>query len=72
MAGTVSAAEVGRRLWRNVPETEVYLVLSEVLGHLDLLEQGGRVYGLLDGGLVRWDRTENRARSPHRTGQSDE
>ena len=38
-----SAADVGRELWRNVPVTQAYLVLSEVLGHLDLLELRGAV-----------------------------
>jgi glyoxylase-like metal-dependent hydrolase (beta-lactamase superfamily II) len=38
-----SAADLGRDLWRHVPVTQAYLVLSEVLGHLDLLEQRGAV-----------------------------
>jgi glyoxylase-like metal-dependent hydrolase (beta-lactamase superfamily II) len=38
-----SAADVGRDLWRHVPVTQAYLVLSEVLGHLDLLEARGAV-----------------------------
>jgi glyoxylase-like metal-dependent hydrolase (beta-lactamase superfamily II) len=38
-----SAADIGRDLWRHVPVTQAYLVLSEVLGHLDLLEARGAV-----------------------------
>ena len=38
-----TAADLGRDLWRHVPVTQAYLVLSEALGHLDLLEQQGRV-----------------------------
>ena len=38
-----TAADVGRDLWRHVPVTQAYLVLSEVLGHLDLLEARGAV-----------------------------
>jgi glyoxylase-like metal-dependent hydrolase (beta-lactamase superfamily II) len=38
-----SAADVGRDLWRHVPVTQAYLVLSEVLGHLDMLEARGAV-----------------------------
>lgn len=38
-----TAADVGRDLWRHVPVTQAYLVLSEVLGHLDLLETRGAV-----------------------------
>ncbi len=57
MNGAVSAADLGRRLWRDAPGTDGYLVLSEVLGHLDLLEQSGEARGVEDGGLVRWERT---------------
>ena len=38
-----SAAAIGRDLWRHVPVTQAFLVLSEVLGHLDLLEARGAV-----------------------------
>jgi glyoxylase-like metal-dependent hydrolase (beta-lactamase superfamily II) len=38
-----TAADVGRDLWRHVPVAQAYLVLSEVLGHLDLLEERGAV-----------------------------
>lgn len=38
-----SAADIGRDLWRHVPVTQAYLVLSEVLGHLDLLEARAQV-----------------------------
>ena len=36
-----TAADLGRDLWRHVPVTQAYLVLSEALGHLDLLERAG-------------------------------
>ena len=53
-----TAAEVGRDLWRHVPVTQAYLVLSEVLGHLDLLEARGRVAPVAGAdGPVRWART---------------
>lgn len=58
MNGAVSAAELGRRLWRNAPAAEAYLVLSEVLGHLDLLEESGKIRELEDGGLVRWRQSD--------------
>jgi len=55
--GSRTAAEVGRELWRHVPVTQAYLVLSEVLGHLDLLEERGRVAQTGgDDGVVRWAR----------------
>ena len=56
--GERTAAEVGRDLWRHVPVTQAYLVLSEVLGHLDLLEERGRVAQRAgDDGVVRWRAT---------------
>ena len=56
--GPRTAAEVGRDLWRHVPVTQAYLVLSEVLGHLDLLEVRGRVAQAAgEDGVVRWTRT---------------
>jgi glyoxylase-like metal-dependent hydrolase (beta-lactamase superfamily II) len=47
-----SAADVGRDLWRHVPVTQAYLVLSEVLGHLDLLEERGAVATEVRDGVV--------------------
>ena len=51
-----SAAEIGRDLWRHVPVTQAYLVLSEVLGHLDLLEARGAVAAREGGGAVLYER----------------
>lgn len=52
-----TAADVGRDLWRHVPVTRAYLVLSEVLGHLDLLEARGAVTTRERDGVVRYART---------------
>jgi glyoxylase-like metal-dependent hydrolase (beta-lactamase superfamily II) len=52
-----TAAAIGRDMWRHVPVTQAYLVLSEVLGHLDLLEQRGRVAAEEHDGLVLYART---------------
>jgi glyoxylase-like metal-dependent hydrolase (beta-lactamase superfamily II) len=52
-----TAADLGRDLWRHVPVTQAYLVLSEALGHLDLLEQQGRVRRRESDGLVLYART---------------
>jgi glyoxylase-like metal-dependent hydrolase (beta-lactamase superfamily II) len=38
-----SAYEIAQELWGNIAVTQAYLTLSEVLGHLDLLAQDGRV-----------------------------
>jgi glyoxylase-like metal-dependent hydrolase (beta-lactamase superfamily II) len=51
-----SAADVGRDLWRHVPVTQAYLVLSEVLGHLDLLEERGAVTTEQRDGVVYYRR----------------
>ena len=52
-----TAADVGRDLWRHVPVTQAYLVLSEVLGHLDLLEDRGAVAAEDRDGVVVHHRT---------------
>jgi glyoxylase-like metal-dependent hydrolase (beta-lactamase superfamily II) len=52
-----SAADVGRDLWRHVPVTQAYLVLSEVLGHLDLLEERGAVRAEERDGVVLYARS---------------
>jgi glyoxylase-like metal-dependent hydrolase (beta-lactamase superfamily II) len=38
-----SAYEIAQALWGNIAVTQAYLTLSEVLGHLDLLVNDGRV-----------------------------
>jgi glyoxylase-like metal-dependent hydrolase (beta-lactamase superfamily II) len=38
-----SAYEIAQALWGNIAVTQAYLTLSEVLGHLDLLLNAGRV-----------------------------
>jgi hypothetical protein len=38
-----TAYEVAQALWGNVAVTQAYLTLSEVLGHVDLLINAGRV-----------------------------
>jgi glyoxylase-like metal-dependent hydrolase (beta-lactamase superfamily II) len=38
-----SAYEIAQALWGNIAVTQAYLTLSEVLGHLDLLSNQGRV-----------------------------
>jgi glyoxylase-like metal-dependent hydrolase (beta-lactamase superfamily II) len=51
-----AAADVGRELWRHVPVTQAYPVLSQVLGHLDLLEARGAVAPRDGDGVVLYDR----------------
>jgi glyoxylase-like metal-dependent hydrolase (beta-lactamase superfamily II) len=49
-----SAHEIAQELWGNVAVTQAYLTLSEVLGHVDLLLNDGRVVEVEDEGVVRF------------------
>jgi glyoxylase-like metal-dependent hydrolase (beta-lactamase superfamily II) len=56
--GTRTATDIIGLLWRNLPVTQSYLALSEVLGHLDLLERDDLVREVeRDDGVVVWERT---------------
>jgi glyoxylase-like metal-dependent hydrolase (beta-lactamase superfamily II) len=46
--------ELTQLMFPTVPETHQYLTLSEVLGHLDMLERDGRVTSERQNGLVYW------------------
>src|SRR5919201_2349019 len=56
-----SAYELAQELWGNVAVTQAFLTLSEVVGHVDLLEADGRVRELSDGGLIRFEAVGERA-----------
>jgi glyoxylase-like metal-dependent hydrolase (beta-lactamase superfamily II) len=47
--------EIAQELWGNVAVTQAFLTLSEVLGHVDLLEEEGRVQEVEDGDVVRFE-----------------
>ncbi|MGO9750672.1 MAG: MBL fold metallo-hydrolase [Solirubrobacteraceae bacterium] len=49
--GPLSAYELALQMWGNAALTQTFLTLSEVLGHLDLLVQDGRVAERSDGSL---------------------
>jgi glyoxylase-like metal-dependent hydrolase (beta-lactamase superfamily II) len=53
----LTAHEIATELWGNVAVTQAYLTLSEVLGHVDLLLDEGRVIEREDGesGVVRFE-----------------
>jgi len=62
--GRRTAADMIGVLWRSLPVTQHYLALSEVLGHLDLLEVDGLVRPVeRDDGVVVWQRTATAARA---------
>jgi glyoxylase-like metal-dependent hydrolase (beta-lactamase superfamily II) len=50
-----SAYEIAQALWGNVAVTQAYLTLCEVLGHVDLLVEEGRVTEREAGGVVRFE-----------------
>ncbi len=50
-----SAYEVAQALWGNIAVTQAYLTLSEVLGHVDLLLNDGRVREIKRDGLSMFE-----------------
>jgi glyoxylase-like metal-dependent hydrolase (beta-lactamase superfamily II) len=46
--------EIAQELWANVAVTQAFLTLSEVLGHVDLLLEDGRVVERVDEEVVRF------------------
>ena len=52
----MTAYEIATRIWGDVPLTQAYLMVSEVLGHVDLLLNEGKVSEVQDGELVRFAR----------------
>jgi glyoxylase-like metal-dependent hydrolase (beta-lactamase superfamily II) len=53
--GRPTVSEIAARLWRDLPVTHAYVVLCEVLGHLDLLAADGRVREVERDGLAAWE-----------------
>jgi glyoxylase-like metal-dependent hydrolase (beta-lactamase superfamily II) len=49
-----TAYEMASEMWGNVAVTQAYLTISEVLGHVDLLLNAGRVEEREENGLVRF------------------
>jgi glyoxylase-like metal-dependent hydrolase (beta-lactamase superfamily II) len=50
--------EIAQELWGNVAVTQAFLTLSEVVGHVDLLVEDGRVREVHDGELIRFEAVE--------------
>jgi hypothetical protein len=50
-----TAHELAQELWGNVAVTQAYLTLSEVLGHVDLLLDHGRVVERETDGVVHFE-----------------
>jgi glyoxylase-like metal-dependent hydrolase (beta-lactamase superfamily II) len=47
--------EIAQELWGNVAVTQAFLTISEVIGHLDLLINEGRVREVSENGVVRYE-----------------
>jgi glyoxylase-like metal-dependent hydrolase (beta-lactamase superfamily II) len=58
-----TAYELAQELWGNVAVTQAYLTLSEVLGHIDLLLNDGRVRELERRGVSVFERRRARSTS---------
>lgn len=55
-----TAAQVAQSLWKRMAVHQAFLALSEVLGHVDLLVEEGRVREVEEGELVRLERVGTR------------
>jgi glyoxylase-like metal-dependent hydrolase (beta-lactamase superfamily II) len=53
-----TAYELAQAMWGNVAVTQAYLTLSEVLGHMDILLNDGRVREVEEDGVVRFEAAE--------------
>jgi glyoxylase-like metal-dependent hydrolase (beta-lactamase superfamily II) len=52
---TRSGYELAQAIWGNIAVTQAFLTLSEVIGHIDLLMDEGRVREADDGTVVRYE-----------------
>ncbi|MEV4419854.1 MBL fold metallo-hydrolase [Patulibacter sp. NPDC049589] len=53
-AGNSTAFDIGRAIWGRTAYVQAHLVMSEVIGHLELLEGDGRVAGEEQDGVLRF------------------
>lgn len=53
-AGNTSAFDIGRAIWGRTAYVQVHLVMSEVIGHLELLEGDGRIAAEEVDGVLRF------------------
>jgi glyoxylase-like metal-dependent hydrolase (beta-lactamase superfamily II) len=56
--------DLAQALWGNVAVTQAFLTLSEVIGHLDLLVNSGRVREIEDGEVILYEATAGGHRAP--------
>jgi glyoxylase-like metal-dependent hydrolase (beta-lactamase superfamily II) len=53
--GPRSGYEIAQSMWGNIAVTQAFLTLSEVIGHMDLLEAEARVREIDDGAVTRFE-----------------
>jgi glyoxylase-like metal-dependent hydrolase (beta-lactamase superfamily II) len=53
--GPRSGYELAQSMWGNIAVTQAFLTLSEVIGHMDILEVEGRVREIDDDGVTRYE-----------------
>ena len=53
--GPRSGYELAQSMWGNIAVTQAFLTLSEVIGHMDILEEEGRVREVDDSGVIRFE-----------------
>ncbi|MBS1894947.1 MAG: MBL fold metallo-hydrolase [Actinobacteria bacterium] len=53
--GPRSGYELAQSMWGNIAVTQAFLTLSEVIGHMDILEDEGRVREIDDAGVIRFE-----------------
>jgi glyoxylase-like metal-dependent hydrolase (beta-lactamase superfamily II) len=61
--------ELAQALWGDVAVTQAFLTLSEVIGHVDLLVNEGRVREIEEDGVVRYEATGEGACAPRGRGR---
>lgn len=54
--GPANLWEITERLFAHVSQEQKFLAISEVLGHIDLLEQANRLHRLCHNGVIYWTR----------------
>jgi glyoxylase-like metal-dependent hydrolase (beta-lactamase superfamily II) len=53
--GPRSGYELAQSMWGNIAVTQAFLTLSEVIGHMDILEDEARVREVSDGAVIRFE-----------------
>ncbi len=63
-SGPLTAYELALEMWGNVAVTQAYLTISEVLGHMDLLERDGLVRRIAENDVVSFEAITDTPSSP--------